>query len=204
MDDIAPYMDAPSSGNVIGEILSQGGTIPLGTPTVTGPSSIKGPESTTNNPDGSRTVTSTTNNYVTNGNTITNTTNTTTTTTYNNDNSVRNVTTTTTAPTEEAEKTDRCKEFPERVGCVELGEVPEGKIPKETKNVTFAPESVWGGGSCPSDKTWSSQTLGQSYVLIPWGEVCGWAGAMRAVVLVLAAWAAFWIVMPGNTQVKPQ
>ena len=203
MSDIAPYMGTPANGRVIGEILDKGGSIELSNPTITGPTAIKGPESTTINPDGSRTVQSTTNNYTTNGNTVTNTSNVTTTTTYNTDNSVRSVSHTTEVPTEESEKEDLCKQFPERLGCVEL-DTPEGKIPKSTKEVSYTAESVWGGGSCPQDKQWSSQTMGRSYTLIPWSTACGWAVSMRAVVLLLAAWAAFWIVMPGNTQVKPQ
>lgn len=203
MDDIAPYMGTPADGRVIGELLDKGADIPLSVPTITGPTSITGPVTTTINNDGSRTVTSTTNNYTTGGNTVTSTSSVTTTTTYNTDNSVRNTTTTTTVPTAEAEKQDVCKDHPESLMCVELG-TPEGTIPKSSKNITYSAESVWGGGSCPQDKQWMSQTMARSYTLIPWSTACGWAVSMRAVVLLLAAWAAFWIVMPGNTQVKPQ
>lgn len=203
MDDIAPYMGTPADGRVIGELLDKGAEIPLSVPTITGPSAIPGPVTTTINNDGSRTVTTTTNNYTTSGNTVTNNSTVTTTTTYNTDNSVRNSSTTTTVPTEEAEKEDACKARPDSLGCAEL-DTPEGTIPKDRKEVSYTAESVWGGGSCPADKTWSSRTTGQSYTLIPWSKVCDWATLMRAVVLIMATWAAFWIVMPGNSQVKPQ
>lgn len=208
MDDIAPYMaqNAPDPG-VVGELLRQGADIPLPSPlTVTGPTSIPGKENTTTNGDGSRTVEKTTYNFQTSGNTITNTSNVTNTTTYNTDNSVRNSTTKTETPASgevEKDPEDPCKKNPERVGCMDV-DTPEGKIPKATKEVSYTAESVWGGGSCPQDKQWASQTLGRSYTLVPWSTACGWATSMRAIVLLLAAWAAFWIVMPGNTQVKPQ
>lgn len=199
MDDIAPYMDAPSSGSVIGEILSQGGTIPLGTPTVTGPASIKGPETTTQNPDGSRTVTSTTNNYTTSGNTVTNTSSVTNTTTYNTDNSVRSTSSSTTTPAEETEKTDLCKEFPNRLGCIET-DTPEQEIPKQNKNVTWAAEDSFGGGSCPVDQTVNLGTIGQSVKVTNWTQVCEWSIPLRFIVLALASFAAFLIVMPGETR----
>lgn len=203
LENLVPSMGTPPDGRVIGELLDQGVDLPLSIPIVSGPSSIKGPETTTTNADGSRTVTSTTNNYTTNGNTVTNNSSVTTTTTYNTDNSVRSVVRSETVPTEEEEKEDACKANPERLGCSEM-DTPEGKIPMDRKEVSYTAESVWGGGSCPADKVWASQTMGRSYTLIPWSSVCDWAVLMRAVVLIMATWAAFWIVMPGNTQVKPQ
>lgn len=207
MDDIVPYMrDTPvPDGRVVGDILSRGGEIPLPTPTVTGPTKITGPESSTNNPDGSRTVQKTEHNFQVDGNKITNISNVTTTTTYNTDNSVRNATTTTTTPTPEQaapEETDYCEKRPNAVGCAEL-DTPEGKVPRETKTITYAEESVLGAGSCPADVNWSSGTTGRSYKFIDWSSACGWAGSISWLVIVLATYAAFWIVIPGNTQVKP-
>lgn len=99
MDDIAPYMSAraPDAG-VIQQILDKGGDIKIPDPVVTGPSSVTGPPTVTNNPDGSKTTSSTTSNYTNSGNTITNTSNVTTVTVNNVDNSVRSVSTTTTTP----------------------------------------------------------------------------------------------------------
>ncbi|KQX87687.1 hypothetical protein ASD34_15590 [Variovorax sp. Root473] len=168
-------------------------------PTVTGPSQIQGPEKSTTNPDGSRTVERTTYNFQTAGNTINNTSNVTTTTTYNTDNSVRSTSSTTTTPTEEeGDKESECEKRPNSLGCQELDEPPSGEIPRETKTITYAEESVFGGGSCPSDKQWSSGTLGHSYKLVDWTTLCGYALPARALVILLAIFAAFLIVMPGK------
>lgn len=102
MDDIAPYMSARApDARAVQTLLDNGADINPGNPTITGPSSVVGPSTTTNNPDGSRTVTNTTYNFSTAGNTVTNTSNVTTSTTYNTDNSVRSVSTTTEAPKEQ-------------------------------------------------------------------------------------------------------
>lgn len=200
MDDIVPYMrDVVPDGRVWGEALEKGAEFPLPNPTVTGPSQIQGPEKSTTNPDGSRTVERTTYNFNTSGNTITNTSNVTTTTTYNADNSVRSVSNTTTTPTdEEADKESECEKRPNSLGCQELDEAPTGEIPRETKTITYAEESVFGGGSCPSDKQWSSGTTGSSYKLIDWQVFCGYALPARFLVILLATFAAFLIVMPGK------
>lgn len=74
LDDIAPYLTKDPSPNIIPEILDRGGDIPLPiSPTVTGPSQIKGPVTTTTNPDGSVTRRQTTTNFSTNGNRVTQT-----------------------------------------------------------------------------------------------------------------------------------
>ncbi|MGJ7531411.1 virulence factor TspB C-terminal domain-related protein [Variovorax sp. GB1P17] len=199
MDDIAPYMkNVQPDGRVWGEALEKGAEMPLSIPTVTGPSQIQGPEKSTTNPDGSRTVERNIYNFQTSGNTITNTTNVTNTTTYNSDNSVRSVSSTTKTPTaEEADKDSECEKRPNSAGCADL-DTPTGEIPRETKTITYAEESVFGGGSCPSDKQWSSGTTGHSYKLVDWGTLCGFAAPARALVILLAIFAAFLIVMPGK------
>lgn len=199
MDDIAPYMrNVNPDPRVWGELIDKGAEMPLPNPTVSGPSQIQGPERSTTNSDGSRTVERTTYNFQTAGNTINNTSNVTTTTTYNTDNSVRSTSSTTTTPTaEEVEKEDECAKRPNSVGCADL-DTPTGEIPRETKTITYAEESVFGGGSCPSDKQWSSGTLGGSYKLVDWTTLCGYALPARALVILLAIFAAFLIVMPGK------
>lgn len=205
MDDIAPYMaqNRPDPG-VIGELLRQGADIPLPDPlTVTGPTVIPGKESSTTNPDGSRTVEKTTYNFQTSGNTITNTSNVTNITTYNTDNSVRNSTTKTDTPAEEEvekDPEDPCKKNPERVGCMEA-DTPEAEIPKTTKNITFEAEDVLGGGACPANVTTAFNTLGgQSATIVDWQTFCGHALPLRALVMGLAAIMAFFIIMPGGVR----
>jgi hypothetical protein len=197
---------------IVSELANAGATpesLPVGSIGVTGPASIAGATTTTtNNIDNSVKTSTTTNNYTYNGGTVTNAGTVTTSTTTGPSGTTTESTTSTMNPGDEAaappeENKVQCDKYPNSLGCAEL-DTPAGTIPKATKEVSYTAESVWGGGSCPQDKQWASQTMGRSYTLIPWSTACGWAVSMRAVVLLLAAWAAFWIVMPGNTQVKPQ
>lgn len=205
----ALYKKDPAPG-IVPELekAGAGSAMPVGNPAITGPTTIIGPTTTTtNNIDNSVRTSTTTNTYNYAGSTVTNTGSTTTTSTTTSSGQTTESTTSTMNPGDEAPaeepKETQCDKYPDTLGCAEL-DTPEGTIPKSTKEVSYTAESVWGGGSCPADKTWASQTLGQSYTLVPWAKACEWAVGMRAVVLLLAAWAAFWIVMPGNTQVKPQ
>jgi len=183
---------------VWGEVLERGGEIPMPDPTLTGPSQIQGPERSTTNPDGTRTVERTTYNFQTSGNTINNTSNVTTTTTFNTDNSVRSVSNTTETPTaEESDEEDACEKRPNTIGCADM-DTPGGEIPRETKTITYVEESVFGGGSCPSDKQWSSVVTGVSYKVVDWQTFCGYALPARFLVILLATFAAFLIVMPGK------
>lgn len=186
---------------VWGETLERGGEIPFPNPTVTGPTAIQGPESTTINPDGSRTVAKTTYNFQTSGNTITNTSNVTNTTTYNTDNSVRSSSSTTTVPTpEDVPKESECEKHPATVGCAEL-DTPQGEIPRDTKNVTFAAEDLLGAGRCPADVMASFRAIGgQSLKVVDWQTFCGQALPLRGLVLALASIMAFFIIMPGGVR----
>jgi hypothetical protein len=215
MNDILPYMQGVTpDGRIVGDILGPGaGSIPDAVPTVTGPASIVGPDTTTVNPDGTKTSSRTTYNFTTAGNTITNTSNVTTTNNYNTSNVVTSTTTKTETPaasstttgaaaTTPDQQTD-CDKYPNSLGCSTL-DVPTGTIPRDTKTITYAEESRLGSGSCPADVMWSPQSITGTYKFINWQQACGWAASLKWIVLLLATWAAFWIVMPGNTQVKPQ
>ncbi len=214
MDDIAPYMTTRPPPGVIPEILNKGGDINLpSVPTVTGPNAITGPQSQTTNPDGSRTVQQTTSNFTRSGNTVTNTSNVTTTTIYNIDNSVRSSNTHTqtpntsvgpaqpgqggTAPTATPPETPtQCDKYPQSLGCAEL-DTPTAEIPKTTETITFTEESVFGSGSCPSDKMYSSVTMGRSVKVVDWAQTCQYANPLGALIIALATFAAFLIVLPG-------
>lgn len=198
MDDIAPYMTARSfDPRVAGEVLGQGGMIDMPNPVITGPASITGPVTTTTNADGSKTTSSTVSNFTTAGNVVTNTTNVSTSTTLNTDNSVRSTTSTSVAPTDAVPADDPCAKTPDRVGCSTL-DTPEEAIPKITKTITYAEENTFGGGSCPADKYWTSTKLHGSFKIVDWGTFCGYALPIRAMVILLALFAAFLIVMPGK------
>lgn len=193
----------PDAG-IVGELLNKGADVPFpSTTTTTGPTTIVGPTSTTTNADGTKTIVSTSSVFTVTNNTITNTSNVTTTTVYNTDNSVRSVSTKTDKPaatTDQKPDTppiDPCKEKPDSVGCAVLDD-QKGDIPRENKMITYAEEDTFGGGSCPADKQWTSGLMGQSYKLVDWGTFCGYAYPVRALVLLLALFAAFLIVMPGK------
>jgi len=77
MADIAPYMTPrPFSPGVVSELLDKGADIALpDKPTLTGPTQLKGPVTTTQNADGTTTTRQTVSNFQISGNTITNTSN---------------------------------------------------------------------------------------------------------------------------------
>lgn len=197
MDDIAPYMKSDSiapDGRVVQELLDKGVDFTMPNPTVTGPSSIEGPTKETANPDGSKTVEKTTYNFNTSGNTITNTTNNTTTTIFNTDNSVRSTTNTTNAPTDEEQIPKDCDKDSSTVGCSKT-DVPEDKIPKAEKSVTYAPENLgFGSGQCPAPIGWSD-SLGSHQIDL--ASYCNMLTTwVKPVVIALALMLAFFIVAP--------
>ena len=195
---VQPYLTStPFSPSVVGEILGKGGDLDMPNPVITGPASITGPVTTTTNADGSKTTSSTVSNFTTAGNVVTNTTNVSTSTTLNTDNSVRSTTSTSVAPTDAAPPEDPCAKNPDRIGCGTL-DTPEEKIPKITKTITYAEEDTFGGGSCPADKFWTSRLVSGNFKIVDWGTFCGYALPIRAMVILLALFAAFLIVMPGK------
>lgn len=197
MNDIAPYMDPTTRDpRVISEILNKGGDINLPAPTVTGPNSIDGPEKVTNNPDGSRTVEKTTYNFTTNNNQVTNTTNVTTTTVYAPDNSVTSSTTETTTPTDDDQKPADCDKDSSTIGCTKLGTPENEDLPKADRNVTYTPETWFGGGSCPADKFVTIS--GQEVKVWDWAESCNYLVTYgRPIILAAAAFMALMILAPG-------
>ena len=181
------------------------GNIKWSMPTIalTGPASVTGDKTTLVDATGIKTVTqsSTPLTYagpkVTAGPTVE------TATATNTDGTLRSTTTTTTdsgtaaAPPKD-EVPDPCVLNPLRVGCLDI-DVPDGKIPKTTKTVTFATEDTFGTGSCPADVMASFKTLGgKSAKIVNWSQFCAQALPIRFLVMALAAIMAFFIVMPGS------
>jgi hypothetical protein len=183
---------------VIAEASAAGEQFPTEKPVVSGPATSPGPKSTTTKADGSTVTTTNTNNFTYAGDTVTHTT----TTVVNNYNPTTNITTTETTvkePAKEEEKKDECTENPDRVGCSEL-DTPEGEIPKDTQTITFQEEAVLGGGSCPANLTANVGTLGRTVTVWNWTKTCELALPLRFMVLLLATFAAFLIVMPGGAR----
>lgn len=93
-----------------------------------------------------------------------------------------------------------CEKHPDILACSkpEL-DTPEDEIPRETRDVSYQPESLFGGGVCPSNKTMS--THGLQLTVWDWQESCGYITSyFRPVILVLCAIAAFYIVTGGARQ----
>lgn len=159
--------------------------------TVTGPATSTGPAKTVVNPDGSKTVSTPTYSHTYNNNTIS----TVTTTTINNYDSSNVLTgTTTQTETPTPQKTD-CEIDPSRVGCAQL-DVPDGEVPKSTKNITFSPSNLgFGGGTCPADKFITVHRMAQPVKVFDWQGTCGKLQSYaRPMILSLATFAALMII----------
>lgn len=95
---------------------------------------------------------------------------------------------------------DLCEKHPDILACAkpEL-DTPEEEIKKDTRNISYQPESLFGGGACPADKT---MTIGGHTMTVwNWTENCGYIqNYMRPVILVLCAFGAFVIVSGGTRQ----
>lgn len=95
------------------------------------------------------------------------------------------------------EKFDLCAEHPDVLACQKIDfDTPDGEIPKSTKQITFQEESVFGGGSCPADRVMTLHN-GQTVKAWDWAQACQLMLPIRAMVMTLATFAAFLIVMPG-------
>ena len=166
---------------------------------VTGPATSPGPvKSTTNSTNNTTKTDTTTHNHNYSGNTVTTTTTVTSVTINNTSNEVINNETTTDEPEPPQEEKPKCPEGDQTLGCADA-DTPELETPKETREVTYSEENVFGSGSCPANLTASIGTLGQTVTVWDWQKTCNLALPLRALVLALATFAALLIVMPGRT-----
>jgi hypothetical protein len=106
-------------------------------------------------------------------------------------------TTTTTqddSPTAEGDDPERdfCKDYPNRAGCLELGDPPADEIPRRNENIAWTPETINLPAGCPAPFTFS--VLGQSYQL-SYAIVCDWATRIKPFVLALGLMSALMIVV---------
>jgi hypothetical protein len=103
-------------------------------------------------------------------------------------------------PEEKEDPPVQCDKYPNSLGCSEL-DTPSGEIPKENKTLTYAAESPFGGGSCPADRMFSSYMTGRTYKAWDFAQTCSYiATYVRPLVLLLATFAAFLIIMPGKVE----
>lgn len=98
-------------------------------------------------------------------------------------------------PAAKEEQQDPCINAPNRVACLELG-TPEGDIPTSTRSVDFEPEELFGGGTCPSDQTF---TFGSSTLPITnYAQACDLLETyVRPMAILLAFFAAMMILARG-------
>ena len=190
-DKIASQSGWPSSSafpEVVRQAVESGETITAPTPTVTGPSSVQGPKSTAT--EGGRTVEKqTVYNITYNNNQVSYTTTVTTVTT-----AADGTKTTATETKENEPPPDECAKNPDSLNCADL-DVPAGQIPRTTKNIAYTPESWFGGGSCPADKTMT--THGMTLKVWDWTGSCYWlVNYFRPILLIIATSAALMIVVP--------
>jgi hypothetical protein len=205
MNDIEPYMTASGTkpdGRVIQELLDKGADIPMPTPTVTGPASIVGGETTRTNLDGTKTVEKTTYNFNTAGNQITNTSNVTTTNHYNTSNQITNTTTTSVTRVENEKTASECEKNPQSNGCrTDEFDTPTQEIPKSTRNVTFNAENLgFAGGACPADKFMTPHGMA-SIKVYDWAGTCDKVTTFaKPMILALATFAALMIIFVGKPE----
>lgn len=194
--------------------------VDVGPATVTGPASLPSgtttksetttrPCPTQSNPNATCTVVTTTTTTTTPELTYTQdkakvqdkTTTTVTTKTTNPDGSTTETTdkTTTEEKPEPEQESDLCKLHPDILACSkpEL-DTPTGEIPRTTKTLNYQPENLgFGGGSCPADIT--QMIGGRAVTIFSYAKACEiLSGPVRALVLVLGAWIAMMILMPGG------
>ncbi len=94
---------------------------------------------------------------------------------------------------------DLCQRNPDILACAKPDlDTPDGDIPKTTRNITYSPDNLFGGGSCPANKVLSLHN-GQQLTVWNWEQSCGYiTGAVRPVVLLICAFCAFAIVAGGT------
>lgn len=104
------------------------------------------------------------------------------------------------APPEPGEdkQPDLCEKNPDILACSkpEL-DTPDQEIPKREFAVTFAAETLFGGGSCPANKTMSLR--GQQITVWDFQRTCDLVETyLKPLLLTLALFSAFIILSPGK------
>lgn len=108
---------------------------------------------------------------------------------------------TTESDTPKEETPGLCDLYPDILACAkpELDK-PDTEIPREDRTITYEAENLFGEGACPADSMATLGTLQQTVKVWDWQKTCEYALPLRAIVLALASFAAFLIVMPGESR----
>ena len=191
------WPETSAIARVISDAIKSGETVATEPAVVSGPATSPATVTTKARSDGTTETSTTTNNYTYEGNNV-KVSNVTTTTNYN---PTTNTTTTEVATTQapgKEEKPSDCEANPSRAGCSELDAVPDGVIPKETKNISYAAESLnWGASAtCPAPLSYNAPVTGQA-ITLSYTPFCDIASRMRPFILAGAAFVAMMIVMAG-------
>ena len=93
------------------------------------------------------------------------------------------------------EKPSFCKENPQSIACVELGELEEEEITPDERPFNITPESPWGQGtaSCPSPETQTLRT--GAMVTFSYQPTCDFFSSIRPAVIAVAFLAALYIAL---------
>lgn len=101
------------------------------------------------------------------------------------------------APTENKDP-GLCERYPDILACQKPDlDTPEDEVPKTERQISFTPESLFGGGTCPANPGWSDALGNHELNLVPVCDIL--ASVVRPLVLAMAALAALFIVSPFRT-----
>lgn len=193
-------VDHTYCSGVLKELVEQGATPVVDVEPLEGPATVPGGEatSTTTNPDGSKIKKTEQKqfNCTYSDNKVTCTVTTTTTTEIFDENGDKTGEETTSD--EDEDTRTKCERDKNAVGCDGEFDVPEGEIPRETKELTYEAEDLGlGSGTCPSDVTLVVQ--GRSFNVFSYSPGCQLLNNyVKPVVLVISTIIAFFILMPGG------
>lgn len=189
---------ASAISRVVADAIKSGEVIETEPATVTGPATSTPKVTTVQKPDGTTEKTSTTNNYSYAGNNVS----VTTVSNVENYNPTTNVTTnqiSTTSSAGEAPQPSACETNPKSIGCSDI-DVPEGVIPKVSKDVTYSAETMFSGGSCPADVSIAQHLTGRAVVLSYTPTCNALANYVKPIIIAIALFMAYLIILPGRTE----
>lgn len=104
-------------------------------------------------------------------------------------------TVTTTTPLDQAP--DPCRDNPGRLGCMDV-DVPDGAIPKITKNISYQAESMFGSAACPSDVSIAQALTGRAVVLSYTPTCNALSNYVKPIIIAIALFMAYLIILPGS------
>lgn len=99
-------------------------------------------------------------------------------------------------PQTEDEERDPCEGKPDRLGCIDTGEVPDEDLDQDTRNVSVTPDSGWGASSASCPPPTELSVLGQR-VEIDNSLICQFMQGIRPFVVGVAGIVATMLFIGG-------